>query len=215
MIAIIDYKAGNLKSVERAVGKLGFSCGITHKRKEILLSERIIFPGVGAAGKAMDDLSNMGLDKVLEETFESGKPILGICLGSQIVLDKSEENNTQCMGLIKGKVRKFPYPLISGGGERLKIPHMGWNSVHLRKRHPVLEGIKATDEFYFVHSYYPAPLSDQFVIGTTEHGLEFSSVIGDKNLIAMQFHPEKSGIPGLRILKNFCTWDGRPSHFAS
>jgi glutamine amidotransferase len=210
MIAIIDYKAGNLKSVERAVGKLGFSCGITHKRKEILLSERIIFPGVGAAGKAMSDLSSMGLDRILEETFESGKPILGICLGSQIVLDKSEENNTQCLGLIQGKVKKFPSPLLSGEGERLKIPHMGWNSVRVTTEHPVLEGIRSSDEFYFVHSYYPAPFSDQFVIGTTDYGLEFSSVIGDKNLIAMQFHPEKSGNPGLRILKNFCTWGGKP-----
>jgi glutamine amidotransferase len=210
MIAIIDYNAGNLKSVERALRKLGFSCSITHTRKEILLSERIIFPGVGAAGRAINDLRNIGLDKVLEETFEAGKPILGICLGSQIVLDKSEENNTQCLGLIAGEVKKFPFPLTSGEGERLKIPHMGWNSVQVARKHPVLEGVKPSDEFYFVHSYYPKPSSDQFVIGTTDYGLEFSSVIGHKNLVAMQFHPEKSGIPGLRILKNFCTWDGKP-----
>ncbi len=209
MIAIIDYKAGNLKSVERALRKLGFSCSITHKRKEIVLSERVIFPGVGAAGKAINDLKSMGLDKILEEALVTGKPILGICLGSQIVLDKSEENNTPCLGFIKGDVKKFPSPLISKEGERLKIPHMGWNSVQVNKKHPVLEGIKDSDEFYFVHSYYPAPLSDQFLIGTTDYGLEFSSVIGHKNLIAMQFHPEKSGVPGLRILKNFCTWDGR------
>jgi glutamine amidotransferase len=210
MIAIIDYNAGNLKSVERALRKLGFSCSITRRRKEILLSERVVFPGVGAAGKAINDLRNIGLDKVLEQTFEVGKPILGICLGSQIVLDRSEENDTQCLGLIAGEVKKFPFPLISEQGERLKIPHMGWNCVQINAKHPVLDGIKSSDEFYFVHSYYPVPFSDQFVIGTTDYGLEFSSVIGHKNLIAMQFHPEKSGVPGLRIIKNFCNWDGNP-----
>ena len=209
MIAIVDYKAGNLKSVERALKKLGFPCCITHDGEEILHSERIIFPGVGAAGKAINDLRSIGLDKILGETFEAGKPILGICLGSQIVLDKSEENNTQCLGLITGEVKKFPFPLISGEGERLKIPHMGWNSVQVTRKHPVLKGIMPADEFYFVHSYYPVPALDQFVIGTTDYGLVFSSIIGHKNLIAMQFHPEKSGVPGLKILKNFCTWDGR------
>ena len=209
MIAIIDYNAGNLKSVERALRKLGFACRITHDGEEILYSERIIFPGVGAAGKAIDDLIHLGLDLVLSQAFDAGKPILGICLGAQIILDKSEENNTQCLGLIGGEVKQFSSPLLSGEGERLKIPHMGWNGVHVIKQHPVLEGIMPADEFYFVHSYYPVPALDQFVIGTTDYGLEFSSIIGHKNLIAMQFHPEKSGVPGLKILKNFCTWDGR------
>ena len=209
MIAIIDYKAGNLKSVERALKKLGFPCCITHDGEEILHSERIIFPGVGAAGKAIDDLIHLGLDMVLSQAFDAGKPVLGICLGAQIILDKSEENNTQCLGLIGGEVKQFSSPLLSGEGERLKIPHMGWNDVHVIKQHPVLEGIMPTDAFYFVHSYYPVPALDQFVIGTTDYGLEFSSIIGHKNLIAMQFHPEKSGVPGLKILKNFCTWDGR------
>jgi len=208
MIAIIDYNAGNLKSVERALRNLGFACRITHKREEIVHSERIIFPGVGAAGKAMTDLRSIGLDKVLAEALETGKPILGICLGAQIVLDRSEENNTQCLGLIKGEVKRFPYPLLSGEGERLKIPHMGWNSVEIAGKHPALEGIQSSDEFYFVHSYYPVPSSDQHILGTSEYGLEFSSVIGHKSLIAMQFHPEKSGVPGLRILKNFCDWNG-------
>lgn len=209
MIAIIDYKAGNLKSVERALKKLGFVCRVTHDKEEILGSERIIFPGVGAAGKAMDDLRHLGLDKVLRQAFEHDKPILGICLGVHIILDRSEENNAQCLGLIEGDVRLFPAPLISGDNERLKIPHMGWNRVRLIKKHPVLEGIMPGDEFYFVHSYYPMPASEEAIIGTTDHGIEFPSVIGHKNLIAMQFHPEKSGTPGLRILKNFCTWDGR------
>ncbi|MCD6560275.1 MAG: imidazole glycerol phosphate synthase subunit HisH [Deltaproteobacteria bacterium] len=211
MIAIIDYRAGNLKSVESALIKLGFSCRVTHNREEILRSERIIFPGVGAAGKAIDDLRSLGLDKLLKESFDAGKPVLGICLGAQIILDKSEENNVQCLGLIKGEVKMFPSPLFSGNNERLKIPHMGWNGVRLIKNHPVLEGLMPADEFYFVHSYYTLPASNQYVIAMTEHGIEFPSIIGNNNLIAMQFHPEKSGNSGLRILKNFCTWDG---HYA-
>ena len=211
MIAIIDYKAGNLMSVERAVKKLGFACRITQHGKEILGSERVIFPGVGAAGKAMADLKHLGLDKVLKKDFEGGKPILGICLGAQVILGNSEENDTRCLGLVPGRVRRFPQPLFSKENERLKIPHMGWNGVNLRKRHPVLEGIMPADEFYFVHAYYPVPASDEYVVGTTGYGIEFPSVIGYKNLIAMQFHPEKSGTAGLTILENFCTWDG---HYA-
>ena len=134
---------------------------------------------------------------------------MGICLGVHIILDRSEENNARCLGLIEGDVRMFPSPLISRDNERLKIPHMGWNNVHLIKKHPVLEGIMPDDEFYFVHSYYSMPASDESIIGTTDYGIIFPSIIGHKNLIAMQFHPEKSGLPGLKILENFCTWDGR------
>ena len=209
MIAIIDYKAGNLKSVERALNRLGFPCRITHERDEILSAERIIFPGVGAAGKAIEDLIHLGLDNALKQAFETGKPILGICLGAQIILDRSEENNAKCLGLLEGEVRQFPRPLFSLKQERLKIPHMGWNGVSIIKEHPVLEGIMPRDEFYFVHSYYPMPASNEFVMGKTDYGIDFPSIIGNKNLIAMQFHPEKSGQPGLRILKSFCTWNGR------
>jgi len=208
VISIIDYEAGNLKSVERALKKLGFACSITQNKEEINRSERIIFPGVGAAGKAIADLRRLGLDNVLIKAFEAGKPILGICLGTQIILDKSEENLTQCLGLIPGDVRFFPKPLFSNKKERLKIPHMGWNGTNLLKRHPVLNGIEQDDEFYFVHSYYVKPASDEYIIGVAEYGIEFCSILGYRNLIAMQFHPEKSGSPGLRILKNFCIWDG-------
>ena len=209
MIAIIDYKAGNLKSVERALKKLDIPCVVTQNQEEISHAEKIIFPGVGAAGKAMADVVNLGLDKAVIQAFEAGKPILGICMGSQIILEKSEENNARCLGLIEGSVKHFPSPLYSENKERLKIPHMGWNSVHLIKKHPILEGIKPDDEFYFVHSYYTMPASDKYVIGLTHHGIEFASIIGQKNLIAVQFHPEKSGTPGLRILKNFSKWSGR------
>jgi glutamine amidotransferase len=208
VISIIDYEAGNLKSVERALKKLGFACSITQNKEEINRSERIIFPGVGAAGKAIADLRRLGLDNVLIKAFEEGKPILGICLGAQIILEKSEENLTKCLGLIPGDVRLFPRPLFSSDKERLKIPHIGWNGIEIIKRHPVLNGVGQDDEFYFVHSYYVKPASDEYLIGVTEYGIEFCSIIGYRNLIAVQFHLEKSGSPGLRILKNFCIWDG-------
>jgi len=210
MIAVIDYRAGNLKSVERSLKKLEFSCCVTQDRKEILNASRVIFPGVGAAGKAMSDLRHLGLDRALSEAFEDGKPILGICLGAQIILEKSEENRTPCLGLMNGMVRSFPNPLVAAAtGERFKIPHMGWNGIRLLRKHPVMEGVKQTDEFYFVHSYYPMPASERQVIAVSEHGIEFPSVIGFRNLVAMQFHPEKSGHAGLRVLKNFCTWNGQ------
>jgi glutamine amidotransferase len=209
MIAIIDYKAGNLSSVERALNSLRFPCKITLDRGEIRSAERIIFPGVGAAGKAMKDLVELGLDEAIREGFGCGKPVLGICLGAQIILERSEENNTPCLGLMQGKVVRFPEPLFSRDGELLKVPHMGWNGIGLQKTHPVLEGIVSADEFYFVHSYYPLPEEERRVIASTDYGIRFPSVIGCRNLIAMQFHPEKSGTAGLRILRNFCTWDGR------
>lgn len=207
MIHIIDYEAGNLASVERAVKRLGFRCKITQKAKELLEAERIIFPGVGAAGRAMANLKRWGLDDALKEAFYMGKPILGICLGAQIVLEESEEDETRCLGLIPGTVRRFPHPLIALDGQRLKIPHMGWNSVTFTKRHPVIDGVPNDSEFYFVHTYYPAPVSEEYVLGKTEYGIAFASVIAHKNFVASQFHLEKSGKLGLRILKNFCEWN--------
>ena len=209
MIAIIDYNAGNLKSVQLALEAIGAECCITMEREEIQNAEKIIFPGVGAAGKAVEDLRRLGLDQALKSAFAELKPIMGICLGAQIILDESEENKAQCLGLINGRVKRLPHPLFSENGARLKIPHMGWNGLHLLKKHPVMKGLAPSDEFYFVHSYYTVPASREHVIGTTDYGIEFASVIGIRNLIAMQFHPEKSGEPGLRMLENFCSWDGR------
>lgn len=207
MVSIIDYRAGNLKSVERALNKIGVPCRVTADRKEIGSAERIIFPGVGAAGQAMANLRELSLDRVLLEAFETGKPILGICLGAQIILEMSEENETSCLGLITGSTKRFPETL-SSDPYRLKIPHMGWNGLNIKKRHPVLEGIQPDDEFYFVHSYYPAPSDKDCIMAETNYGITFPSVVGLRNLVAMQFHPEKSGPAGLRILRNFCSWDG-------
>jgi glutamine amidotransferase len=206
MIAIIDYKAGNLTSVARAVSFLGYNNRVTGDLEEIKKAERVIFPGVGSAGSAMESLKSSGMVDVLKEAFANGKPVLGICLGTQIILGHSDEHDTQCVGLIPGNVTKFRTDMKDENGDSLKIPHMGWNNIKVVQQHPVLEGIRPEDEFYFVHGYYPAPANDDKIIATTFYGHGFASVIGEKNLIATQFHPEKSGRAGLTLLKNFCEW---------
>lgn len=206
MIAIIDYDAGNLTSVSRAVSHLGMPNVITKTAAEIRAAQRIIFPGVGAAGAAMESLKRSGLDAVITEAFVSGKPILGICLGSQIILSHSEENTTPCLGILQGTVRAFAPENRSKDGQKLKIPHMGWNGIKIEKSHTLLAGVGADDEFYFVHSYYPEPQDNTSVIASTDYGISFASIIGFNNLFATQFHLEKSGRPGLKILDNFCKW---------
>ena len=206
MIAIIDYDAGNLASVERAVSYLGFKCIVTNDIKTIAGSERIIFPGVGAAGTAMNSLKRLGLDSAIKRALIEGKPILGICLGTQIIMEYSEENETHCLNIIKGFVKAFPPDIKSEDGSRLKIPHMGWNGLENIKKHPVLSDLQEHDEFYFVHGYYPYPTDSELILCTTDYGSSFASVIGFNNIIATQFHPEKSGRPGLSLLKNFCMW---------
>jgi len=189
MIAIIDYDAGNLTSVSRAVSHLGMPNVITKTAVEIKAAQRIIFPGVGAAGAAMESLKRSGLDAVITEAFVSGKPILGICLGSQIILSHSEENTTPCLGILQGTVRAFAPENRSKDGQKLKIPHMGWNGIKIEKSHPLLAGVGADG-----------------VIALTDYGISFASIIGFNNLFATQFHLEKSGRPGLKILDNFCKW---------
>ncbi len=207
MIAIIDYKAGNLTSVARALQNIGKDFLITDKTEKLDTASHVIFPGVGAAGEAMIYLRQKKLDVWLKDWVATGKPLLGICLGTQIIFDYSEENDTPCIGLVSGSTRRFP-DSMQCGGRLLKIPHMGWNSVRFRREHPVFQNIPAGAEFYFVHSYYPAPSSDSVILGVTDYGIEFCSVLAEKNLVAMQFHPEKSGRPGLQILQNFCNWRG-------
>ncbi len=211
MIAIMDYDAGNLTSVARAVTHIGFECVVTNDIQELAAAERIIFPGVGAAGSAMRSLKRLGLDKAIKDALAAGKPILGICLGTQVIMEQSEEDGgTPCMGIISGSTRAFPHEMKqkkAEDGSSLKIPHMGWNRVLVRKGHPVLSGIGEADEFYFVHGFYPAPDDAAHGIGETDYGVTFSSIIGCKNIIATQFHLEKSGRPGLKLLKNFCAWD--------
>jgi glutamine amidotransferase len=206
MIAIIDYDAGNLTSVARAVSHLGISCAVTRTVDKIRSADRIIFPGVGAAGAAMKSLKRSGLDMLIKDELDRGKPILGICLGTQIILTHSEENDTPCLGILDGTVRAFTPDNPSKEEQRLKIPHMGWNGIRIKNPHPLLADVGADDEFYFVHSYYPEPENLESVIAVTDYGLSFASILGFKNLFATQFHLEKSGPPGLKILENFCKW---------
>lgn len=208
MISIIDYKAGNLTSVERALKKLSISCRITHDPDLIFKSDRVIFPGVGAAGEAMKALREGGLGEAIKAYFGSGRPLLGICLGTQVILDFSQENATPCLGIIPGEAVRFPDPHRDESGKVLKIPHMGWNQVEWNWRHPLIEKVPLQSTFYFVHSYYPVPREEKLILGLTQYGFSFPSALAYRNLAALQFHPEKSGPPGLAILQAFSEWDG-------
>jgi glutamine amidotransferase len=199
---IIDYEAGNLTSVVRSLKALGVQGVVTADPRAVAAASRVIFPGVGAAGRAMETLRTLRLDQALKECFGRGTPIWGICLGAQVVLEYSEENDTPCLGLLPGRTRALPKP------PGLKIPHMGWNQVRWLRPHPVFQGLPEAAEYYFVHSYYPEPAQAEMVLGVTEHGGEFVSALGWRSLVATQFHPEKSGRFGLRILENFLAWDG-------
>jgi len=203
MIAIVDYNAGNLRSVKRACDAAGIACVITRDPAEVAKAERIIFPGVGAAPSAMESLKAAGLDAALRSAFAAGTPILGICLGCQIILVRSEEGGVETLGLIPGTTMLF-----RPGDPALKVPHIGWNEVRVVRPHPLLEGVEEGDAFYFVHSYYPQPSSEADVFARTDYGISFPSAVGRRNLFAAQFHPEKSGRLGLRILERFAKWNG-------
>lgn len=202
MIAIIDYRAGNLRSVERALRHLDLECAITSDLSRILGADRVVFPGVGAAGKAMEAVRASGLDTTIRTVIERGTPFLGICLGTQIIFENSEEDQATCLGIIPGTVRRFP-----DMGE--KIPHMGWNTLRKHKDHPLLRGLDTDAWFYFVHSFYPDPADPGYIVASTSYCIDFVSAVSRANVFATQFHPEKSGAPGLRILENFSTWDGK------
>jgi glutamine amidotransferase len=211
MIAIVNYEAGNLTSVWRAFQALKQPALITGRAEEILAAERVVFPGQGHGGAGMASLRKLGLDKVLRTVFERGTPLLGICLGAQIVLDYSQESDTVCLGLLPGQTVRFPDNHHDHMGQPLKVPHMGWNSLSLRRPHPVLEQVPDWAQFYFVHSYYPVPQNEEHIVAQSNFGLDFTSVLACRNLLATQFHPEKSGRPGLSLLANFAAWDGQPS----
>ena len=204
MLAIIDYGAGNIGSVQRACAETGIQSVITPNPADLKKAERIIFPGVGAAPTAMENLTRTGLGLAIKQAFLSGTPILGICLGAQVVLDRSEEGDTPCLGIITGTTVRFKLQ-----DKSLKIPHIGWNSVKVTQPHPLLEGVDKEDEFYFVHAYYPQAVHPENVYAVSNYGGEFCCAVGSKNLFAVQFHPEKSGRFGLQMLQRFAKWDGR------
>ncbi|RKU25531.1 imidazole glycerol phosphate synthase subunit HisH [Candidatus Poribacteria bacterium] len=197
MVAIIDYKAGNLTSVARALDRLGYKNEITDNPDTIANAERVIFPGVGAAKATMENLQSRSLDNILRKYYKSGKPMLGICIGIQILFQHSEEEDTACLGLLPGYVKKYP------NQKRLKVPQIGWNEVWQIQPHPIFEDVPNPAHFYFVNAYYPEPEMKKTIIGKTTYGLEFCSAIAHNNLIATQFHLEKSGRVGLKMLENF------------
>ncbi len=195
--AIVDYNAGNLRSVETAVRRVGYEFQVVSRPESLKDADKLVFPGVGDAAAAMAVLERTGLAQALREYYSGGRPMLGICIGAQIVLDRSEENNASCLGLIPGVARRLP------GGEGRKVPHIGWNQVRYRDDHWLFKGIPQDKSFYFVHSYYPDPAEPTARLCRTEYGVPFASGIERENLIAVQFHPEKSGEFGLRVLANF------------
>jgi glutamine amidotransferase len=202
MIAIVDYKAGNLTSVAGALAHLGHRCEITDRLDKVRAADRVILPGVGAAGATMENLHALGLDECLRnDVAKAGRPFLGICIGIQVLFDRSDEDGgVNCLGIVPGKVVKFP-PSIDG--RPLKVPQIGWNRVHQEKPHPIFVGVPDNTHFYFVNSYYPVA-DKSVVIGTSDYGVPFTAAIARDNVIATQFHLEKSGSAGLRMLDNFC-----------
>lgn len=198
MIAIIDYGAGNLYSVKNALDFLGAESCVTGNAEEILNADKVILPGVGAFGDAMECLRKSGLEDAVREAAESGKPFLGICLGLHLLFEESEESpNVKGLGIFKGKIVKIPE---SG---TLKIPHMGWNSITVAKDSKILKNIGNIPYVYFVHSYYVKPQCEDIVSAYTEYGQSLAVAVERDNIFATQFHPEKSGDMGMTILKNF------------
>ena len=194
-IAIVDYQAGNLRSVQKALEVSGGHTKITSDAPDIESADALVFPGQGACDSSMRELRMRSLVDPIRRFIASGKPFLGVCLGLQLLLDESEEGSEPCLGVLSGRVRRLP----SGA----KIPHMGWNQVQFRGEHPVLDGIPNGSHFYFVHSYYADPEDEGVVVGTTHYGTEFCSAAAWDNVVAVQFHPEKSGAIGLRLYRSF------------
>ena len=198
MIAIIDYDAGNMKSVEKARLRLGQEVTITGDREEILKADKVILPGVGAFGDAMGNLRRTGLDRVIRETVDKGTPFLGICLGLQLLFERSDEApGVDGLGILKGEIVRIPE------ADGLKIPHMGWNSLHLEHDGRLFRGIREGEYVYFVHSYYLKAEDENIVKASTEYGVHIHASVEQDNVFACQFHPEKSSDAGIRILKNF------------
>ena len=203
MVAIIDYGAGNLSSVKKALDFLGAESEITKDRDKIMAASHIILPGVGSFGDAMDSMNRRGLTETVKEAALSGKPFLGICLGLQLLFESSEESpGVQGLGLLKGKIVEIPKD------RGLKVPHIGWNSVSLKQTDGIFKGIDQNSYFYFVHSYYLKGADEGAVAATTDYGVEIQCAVQQGNLCATQFHPEKSSKTGLQVLKNFLAMEG-------
>jgi glutamine amidotransferase len=200
---IVDYDAGNLRSVQRACAEVGLAAEISADPARLRRADRIIFPGVGQAGSAMATLNRTGLADALRQRLGEGVPVLGICLGLQISLDHSEEGDTPTLSLVAGETRRFHF-----ADPTLKVPHMGWNTLSLRQPHPVLKDLHEDDAFYFVHSYYTVPKDPAVVLAEATYEQPFCCALGKDNYVGVQFHTEKSGRAGLALLARFAAWDG-------
>jgi glutamine amidotransferase len=194
-LVVIDYDSGNLRSVSRALESQGVSPLVTGDPADFDGADAMVLPGVGSGPAAMDALKQRDLVPPIRDYIASGWPFLGVCLGLQLLMDRTEEGDAPCLGVVSGDTKLLP--------PGLKVPHMGWNNVRFNNQHPVLAGIPQDSYFYFVHSYYAAPIDPAGVSGTTKYGIHFCSVYAKDNLVATQFHPEKSGPLGLQIYKNF------------
>ena len=194
-LVVIDYDSGNLRSVTRAIESQGVVPLVTGDPNHVDGADALVLPGVGSGPAAMTALEDRGLVPPIKEFIDSGKPFLGVCLGLQLLMDRTEEGDSRCLGVARGHTKLLP------SGQ--KVPHMGWNNVHFQIQHPLLNGIPQDSYFYFIHSYYANPENPNAVAGTTEYGIPFCSIYSEGNLVATQFHPEKSGSLGLRLYKNF------------
>lgn len=197
-LAIIDYGVGNLRSVEKAFEATGCEASISSDESVLRKAERLVLPGVGAFAACMKGLEERGFDRLVKDRASEGTPLLGVCVGMQMLFDESEEfGSTRGLGLLRGRVRRF-----LGG---LVVPHVGWNRIHQKRAHRLFEGVEEGAFCYFVHSYYCEPVDERVVVGETEYGVRYASVVAEGNVCGVQFHPEKSQDVGLRMLRNFAT----------
>ena len=214
-IAVIDYGMGNLHSVAKAMEYVAREINkstevlITSDAQKISTADRVIFPGVGAIRDCMAEINRLNVGQIVEDAMKT-KPVLAICVGMQALMNRSEENEgVDCLGLMQGEVRYFGDDLRNNNGDRLKVPHMGWNQVKQAQDHPLWKGVPDNSRFYFVHSYYVHTELKGNVTGVAHYGTEIVAALADNNIFATQFHPEKSQTAGLTLLRNFLTWDGR------
>ena len=208
MLAILEYKAGNQTSVRRALEHLGIPCRITADPAELEQAQGIIFPGVGAAGQAMEALTSAGLDSVLRRAVAEGQPLLGICLGCQILLEHSEENDVRTLGIVPGRCVRFPDHMKEEDGSPAPVPHMGWNSLQILKDDPLFRHVRDGEYVYYVHSFYARDCAAGTLAASRYGNVDVTGVVRRGNVYGTQFHPEKSGDVGLRILKAFCGLEG-------